>query len=223
MRKKGGFLAKIPVPENHLRAFQSLPQAELFVRQRERPGLRSPAVAPFPTSGRNMGLPWRRCSRQGPHPVKTLQPSRFSRVAGANPPQVTHNCAARLAPPGWGEWGDGWVWGHGLLLPTWPCPLSLGPGGTSAPTGRKLLTRAWRQGPESGAAAISQGPPVLRTVPSCGAQPPAQRLLPPGAWLAAQLEVVPVPPGLCSPASVAWPTGRLEAVRGSREERLSGR
>lgn len=22
----------------------------------------------------------------------------------------------------WGEWGNGWVWGHGLLLPTWPCP-----------------------------------------------------------------------------------------------------
>ena len=28
-----------------------------------------------------MGLPWRRCSGQGPHPVKTLEPRRFSRVA----------------------------------------------------------------------------------------------------------------------------------------------
>ena len=32
------------------------------------------------TSGRNMGLPWRRCSGQGPHPVKTLEPHLFSRV-----------------------------------------------------------------------------------------------------------------------------------------------
>ena len=24
-----------------------------------------------------MGLPWRRCSGQGPHPVKTLEPRRF--------------------------------------------------------------------------------------------------------------------------------------------------
>ena len=28
-----------------------------------------------------MGLPWRRCIGQGPHPVKTLEPRRFSRVA----------------------------------------------------------------------------------------------------------------------------------------------
>ena len=28
-----------------------------------------------------MGLPWRSCSGQGPHPVKTLEPRRFSRVA----------------------------------------------------------------------------------------------------------------------------------------------
>ena len=28
-----------------------------------------------------MGLPWRRCSGQGPYPVKTLEPRRFSRVA----------------------------------------------------------------------------------------------------------------------------------------------
>ena len=27
-----------------------------------------------------MGLPWRRCSGQGPHPVKTLEPRRFSRL-----------------------------------------------------------------------------------------------------------------------------------------------
>ena len=27
-----------------------------------------------------MGLPWRRCSGQGPHPVKTLEPRGFSRV-----------------------------------------------------------------------------------------------------------------------------------------------
>ena len=33
------------------------------------------------TSGRNMGLPWRRCRGQGPHPVKMLEPHRFSRVA----------------------------------------------------------------------------------------------------------------------------------------------
>ena len=32
-------------------------------------------------AGRNMGLPWRCCSGQGPHPVKTLEPCRFSRVA----------------------------------------------------------------------------------------------------------------------------------------------
>ena len=36
---------------------------------------------PFRTSGRNMGLPCRRCSGQRPHPVKTLEPRRFSRVA----------------------------------------------------------------------------------------------------------------------------------------------
>ena len=33
---------------------------------------------PFHLSGRNMGLPLRRCSGQGPHPVKTLEPRRFS-------------------------------------------------------------------------------------------------------------------------------------------------
>ena len=36
---------------------------------------------PFRTSGRNMGLPLRRHSRQGPHLPKTLEPRGFSRVA----------------------------------------------------------------------------------------------------------------------------------------------
>ena len=117
--------------------------------------------------------------------------------------------------------GSGGMAGSGVMgscCPRGPA-LSLGPGETSAPTGRKLLTRAWRQGPESSMVTISQGSPVLGTVPSCRAQPPAQRLHPPGAWLAAQLEVVPVPPGLCSPAGIARPIGLLEAVKGSREER----
>ena len=35
----------------------------------------------FRTSGRNMGLPLRRCSGQGPHLAKTLEPRVFSRVA----------------------------------------------------------------------------------------------------------------------------------------------
>lgn len=122
-------------------------------------------------------------------------------------------------------WGSRGMAGSGVMGSCGPCgpALSLGPGEMPAPTGRKLLTRAWRQGPESSTVAISQGSPVLGTVPSCRAQPPAQRLHPPGAWLAAQLEVVPVPPGLCSPASTARPIGLLEAVKGSREERLSGR
>ena len=67
---------------------------------------------------------------------------------------------------------------------------------------------------------------MLGTVPSRRARPPAQCLLPPGAWLVVQLEVVSVSPGLCSPPalpSVAQPTGRLEAERGRREERLSER
>ena len=34
----------------------------------------------FRTSGRNMGLPLRRCSGQGPHLAKTLEPRGFSRV-----------------------------------------------------------------------------------------------------------------------------------------------
>ena len=36
---------------------------------------------PFRPSGRNMGLPLRRCSGQGPHLAKTLDPRGFSRVA----------------------------------------------------------------------------------------------------------------------------------------------
>ena len=36
---------------------------------------------PFPTSGRNNGLPLRRHSGQGPHLAKTLEPRVFSRVA----------------------------------------------------------------------------------------------------------------------------------------------
>ena len=36
---------------------------------------------PFRTSGRNLGLPLRRCSGQGPHIAKTLEPRVFSRVA----------------------------------------------------------------------------------------------------------------------------------------------
>ena len=36
---------------------------------------------PFRTSGRNMGLPLRRHSGQGPHLAKTLEPRGFSRVA----------------------------------------------------------------------------------------------------------------------------------------------
>ena len=36
---------------------------------------------PFRTSGRNMGLPLRRRSGQGPHLAKTLEPRVFSRVA----------------------------------------------------------------------------------------------------------------------------------------------
>ena len=36
---------------------------------------------PFRTSGRNMGLPWRRRSGQGPPLAKTLEPHGFSRVA----------------------------------------------------------------------------------------------------------------------------------------------
>ena len=36
---------------------------------------------PFRTSGRNMGLPLRRRSGQGPHLAKTLEPRGFSRVA----------------------------------------------------------------------------------------------------------------------------------------------
>ena len=35
----------------------------------------------FRTSGRNMGLPLRRCSGLGPHLAKTLEPRGFSRVA----------------------------------------------------------------------------------------------------------------------------------------------
>ena len=35
----------------------------------------------FRPSGRNMGLPLRRCSGQGPHLAKTLEPRVFSRVA----------------------------------------------------------------------------------------------------------------------------------------------
>ena len=35
----------------------------------------------FRTSGRNMGLPLRRCSGQGRHLAKTLEPRVFSRVA----------------------------------------------------------------------------------------------------------------------------------------------
>ena len=35
----------------------------------------------FRTSGRNMGLPLRRCIGQGPHLAKTLEPRVFSRVA----------------------------------------------------------------------------------------------------------------------------------------------
>ena len=36
---------------------------------------------PFRTSGRNMGLPLRRRSGQGPHLAQTLEPRVFSRVA----------------------------------------------------------------------------------------------------------------------------------------------
>ena len=36
---------------------------------------------PFRTSGRNMGLPWRRRSGQGPHLAETLEPRGFSRLA----------------------------------------------------------------------------------------------------------------------------------------------
>ena len=38
-------------------------------------------LVPFRTSGRNMGLPLRCCSAQGPHLAKTLEPRGFSRVA----------------------------------------------------------------------------------------------------------------------------------------------
>lgn len=107
----------------------------------------------------------------------------------------------------------GWL-GRGL----WPpaahvaLPSEPGAGRTSAPTGRKLLMRAWRPGPGPVQQPGAKGHPCS-----------AQCLLLPGAWLVAQLEVVPVPPGLCSPPSVVRPTGGLEAERGSREERLSGR
>ena len=36
---------------------------------------------PFRTSGRNLGLPLRRCSGQGPHIAKTLEPRCFPQVA----------------------------------------------------------------------------------------------------------------------------------------------
>ena len=39
---------------------------------------------PFRTSGRNLGLPLRRRSGQGPHPTKTLEPRGFSRVAAGS-------------------------------------------------------------------------------------------------------------------------------------------
>lgn len=57
--------------------------------------------------------------------------------------------------------------------------------------------------------------------PPAGPQPRRQPLLQPGAWLVArgslrvQLEVAPLPPGLCSPPSVAQPTGHSE-VGGER-------
>ena len=38
----------------------------------------------FRTSGRNLGLPLRRRSGQGPHPTKTLEPRGFSRVAAGS-------------------------------------------------------------------------------------------------------------------------------------------
>ena len=42
-----------------------------------------------------MGLPWRRCSGQGPHPVKTLEPRRFSQVASG----FSKTCSPLLLPP----------------------------------------------------------------------------------------------------------------------------
>lgn len=103
-----------------------------------------------------------------------------------------------------------------LGLGSWPPaahvapPSEPGAGRTSAPTGRKLLMRAWRPGLSPVQQPGAKDHPCL-----------AQCLLPPGAWLVVHLEVVSVSPGLCSPPSVARPTGRLEAETGSREERLS--
>ena len=54
---------------------------------RERPacrrtfGVASRVPIPFRTSRQNLGLPLRRCSGQGPHLAKTLEPCGFSRVA----------------------------------------------------------------------------------------------------------------------------------------------
>ena len=44
-------------------------------------GSQEGCLVPFRTSGRNMGLPLRCCSGQGPHLAKTLEPRGFSRVA----------------------------------------------------------------------------------------------------------------------------------------------
>ena len=44
-------------------------------------GSQEGCLVPFRTSGRNMGLPLRCCSAQGPHLAKTLEPRGFSRVA----------------------------------------------------------------------------------------------------------------------------------------------
>ena len=44
-------------------------------------GLHERSQVPFRTSGQNLGLPLRRCSGQGPHLAKTLEPRVFSRVA----------------------------------------------------------------------------------------------------------------------------------------------
>ena len=44
-------------------------------------GLHEGCQVLFRTSGRNMGLPLRRCSGQGPHLAKTLEPRVFSGVA----------------------------------------------------------------------------------------------------------------------------------------------
>ena len=48
----------------------------------------------FPTSGRNMGLPWRRRRGQGPHLAKRWEPRGFSRVAASK----TACLRARLSP-----------------------------------------------------------------------------------------------------------------------------